>query len=134
MIIQCRVSYIWRLICELFDWFIYSFGILLFIKRSIHRLCPMGPTRALPKRPPDLGLSPPPPALSINPQPDIALCMSCAIAVHSVMSILQNRVICIKRHENCIVTFWSWNLNINYFNEFDQWWDHRGQNCEKNFE
>lgn len=74
MIIQSRVSYIWKLICGLFDWFIYSFGILLFIKRSIHRLCPMGPTRTQ-SGPQTLAFRPPPPALSINPQPAIALCM-----------------------------------------------------------
>lgn len=78
MIIQSRVSYIWKLICGLFDWFIYSFGILLFIKRSIHRLCPMGPTRTQ-SGPQTLAFRTPPPpspqALSINPQPAIALCM-----------------------------------------------------------
>lgn len=58
MVIQSRVTYIWKLICGLFDWFIYSFGILLFIKRSIHKLCPMGPQT--------LAFRPPPPPSSFN--------------------------------------------------------------------
>lgn len=129
MIIQSRVSYIWKLICGLFDWFIYSFGILLFIKRSIHRLCPMGPTRTQ-SGPQTLAFRPPPSSFNKSSTRYCIMhvhtgitCMSCAIAVHSVMSILLNHVICIKKawelYSNLLVLKSKHKL---YFNEFDQWW------------